>query len=714
MERAGSPAFPGSSTRPSTPESLSREKRQARKAARKQEIFDAIKTCKIHLSDREMKLMTREVDEDFLRQEAEAQAEFERQKRARRRNASPRSGSPTLLGASIARDSLLTDTGKAKLEDANYQIKRQSSDVKILRSALTDLQQEQTIPLTGALHPKNRRHKALMNRTRAPAAGTNVATSTEAERQQLLVAKAIARVKARQKTADNRLKECYNVAIALSGREPGSPKATDRHITDSEELQLIFKEVDEDNSGYALHAIFLLTAGQLCIGVLFELPFKVDIAWIRYLDKAEVGVLCERLGKQISTHEIDSVMRIIDEDGSGAVNVIEFEEYWRNHIEAKAAPGTLPEANSRAYRHFACEYKPICERVRLEDALLIRAAGGTDAVVRYAWKTQSANQKRRWANSARTVALRQETQDLQRHGLTRFNTTYDRAPAAHIEMQANWRHRGMVGLGGNQEVMVSPAQLRQVADPNNFLRGTSPYRVAVKEGSHEGPTQGYPQEITDALNSTVTSVESVTSSLPDLAQSQPHVNAASGIEGLDTTVNAGRLGSVLVDVADRGMDLFDMNNTKQDTHIFASPASSFASPAQRQQKSTRFGPQSENAGVFASTSMPELPTASSASALRARMQRVSRDSSEGTSAFARSGELCRPAPALLRGRPMALRMVPSSLRREQLRKQPTTRPYSFVVNHTNSNQERRFASPRNAAHWSEETFDPSNVSVSYV
>lgn len=245
----GSPGSPGCGTRPATPEPLGEEQRQARKAARKQEIFDAIKTCKIHLSDREMRLMTREVDEDFLRREAEAQAEFERQKRSRRRNASPRSSSPTLLGASIARDPLLTDAARAKLEDANYKIKRQSSDVKILRSALNDLQQEQTIPLEGALHPQNRRHKALMHRTRAPTAGTNVATSTEQERQQLLVAKAIARVKARQKTADNRLKECYSVAIALSGREQGSPKATDRHITDSEELQLIFKEVDEDDSG---------------------------------------------------------------------------------------------------------------------------------------------------------------------------------------------------------------------------------------------------------------------------------------------------------------------------------------------------------------------------------------------------------------------------------------------------------------------------------
>ena len=83
-----------------------------------------------------------------------------------------------------------------------------------------------------------------MNRTREPAGGTSVATSTQEERQQLLVTNAIARVKDRQKTSDNRLKELYETAVALSGREQGSPKATDRYITDSEELRLIFKEVD--------------------------------------------------------------------------------------------------------------------------------------------------------------------------------------------------------------------------------------------------------------------------------------------------------------------------------------------------------------------------------------------------------------------------------------------------------------------------------------
>lgn len=683
MKHAGSP---GSGTKPGTPESLGSQR--ARKEARRQEILDAIKTCKIHLSDRELRLMTRELDQDFLRREAEAHAEFERQKRARRSKGSPRSGSPGLLQNNLSRDPLLSDTAKAKLEDADFRIKRQSGDVKLLRSALNDLQHEQGVPLEGALHPDNRRHRALMNRTRKPPGGTNVATSTEEERQQLLVANAIARVKARQKTSDNRLKELFNVAIALSGREQGSPKATDRYVTDSEELRLIFKEIDDDDSGY--------------------------------LDKTEVGVLFERLGVQLSSHDIDDVMQVIDDDRSGAVNVIEFEEYWREHVEAKAPPGTLPEATSRAYKYFAREYKPICEKVRREDAVLIRAAGGTDAVIRYAWTCQSAVQKMRWANSSRTAALRKETRDLQQHGLTRFNTTYDRAPTAHMKTQANWRHRGMVGSGA-EETMSSSTRLKQVADPNDFLRGTSPYRVAMKEGAHEGPTQGYPQEITDALNSTITSVDSI-STLPSLAGAQPHVyteaesvdsNGSVVVAGLDPTVNAGRLGSLLVDVSDRGMDLLDMKNAEQNSRVFASPASSFGSGLSQQDKTSRLGvQQSDQMPVFSSHSMPDLPATSSASTLKARRRKGKPDGSAGSSAFASRDEMCRPAPALLRGRPVALRMVPSSLQRERLRKQPMAHPYSFASNSTGGPSPRFGVSHK--AHWSEKTYEPSSVSVSYV
>ena len=169
------------------------------------------------------------------------------------------------------------------------------------------------------------------------------------------------------------------------------------------------------------------------------------------------------------------------------------------------------------------------------------------------------------------------------------------------------------------------------------------------------------------------------------------------------------------------MDLLDVNNSKQAARIFASPASSFGADSRhQQQKNSRFGlqqglQQSGPTAVCASHSMPELPTTSSASALKARVHKPKADAT----AFAGRGELCRPAPALLRGRPVALRMVPSSLQRERERKQRSVRPYTFVATGA-TGRSHRFASPRlrasprNTAHLTEETFDPTHVSVSYV
>ena len=211
-----------------------RAARKERKEVRKQEIVDALKQCKIHLSDNEMRLMTREVDQDFITREALQHAEYEKKRRDEKI-------SKNRGGRLAPIDSLLSDGARDKFAGANHTIKTQTSDVRILRSALDDLNRDNLVSLSGAIHPGNRRQRSLLNRSKGAAVA---GTSTEEERQQLLVANAIARVKSRQKTADNRLKECYNVAIALSGREPGSPKATDRHVTDSAELGLIFREVD--------------------------------------------------------------------------------------------------------------------------------------------------------------------------------------------------------------------------------------------------------------------------------------------------------------------------------------------------------------------------------------------------------------------------------------------------------------------------------------
>jgi hypothetical protein len=273
--------------------------------------------------------------------------------------------------------------------------------------------------------------------------------------------------------------------------------------------------------------------------------------------------------------------------------------------------------------------------------------------------------------------------------------------------------------------------------------------VAMKEGTHEGPTQGYPQEITDALNSTVTSVDdSASTSFPDLGLYATAGGASSGDSpaadgssmsmargskhpraGLDTTVNAGRLGSLLVDVSDRGMNLEPASNSTQRSsgRIFASPASTFGAGATQQQqqqqqqkqkqKQQRSGGGQQQGSVFSAHSMPDLLSTSSASILMDRTCSRHIKQGDGSQRFAggHGSSLCRPAPALLRGRPVALRMVPGSLQRERYRKEPTRRPYEFVAGagaHQAPLPKR--LGDRKVAHWSEQTADPSNVSVSYV
>ena len=40
--------------------------------------------------------------------------------------------------------------------------------------------------------------------------------------------------------------------------------------------------------------------------------------------------------------ELDAVMDLIDDDRSGAVNLAEFEQYWREHVEAHATGTHTP------------------------------------------------------------------------------------------------------------------------------------------------------------------------------------------------------------------------------------------------------------------------------------------------------------------------------------------------------------------------------------
>jgi hypothetical protein len=120
----------------------------------------------------------------------------------------------------------------------------------------------------------------------------------------------------------------------------------------------------------------------------------------------------------------------------------------------------------------------------------MRAAGGTDAVLRYAWKTQPTLKKLRWADSARSLAHRTgaptdgrasscglgsaagstdtrrpcahtlaadltaggmtansasaASSSVQRH--TQQDAVFDRAPAAQLAVRSNGHHRASVGI----------------------------------------------------------------------------------------------------------------------------------------------------------------------------------------------------------------------------------------------------------------------------
>ena len=47
-------------------------------------------------------------------------------------------------------------------------------------------------------------------------------------------------------------------------------------------------------------------------------------------------------GNKLSALELDAVMDLIDDDRSGAVNLAEFEQYWREHVEAHATGTHAP------------------------------------------------------------------------------------------------------------------------------------------------------------------------------------------------------------------------------------------------------------------------------------------------------------------------------------------------------------------------------------
>jgi hypothetical protein len=241
----------------------------------RRDIEDALSTLNIHVNDREWRLLMRDVDTQFIDNEKREQAAAFEKRRALRLKKRRQKADAGVHGP-LSPSSKFTQ--KVRLVKATHRV----------LSAMNP-----AVSLNSCLHKNSRHQKVMMSSTHEASA----ARGSEDERQQELIRKSIARVKARKKLYEQRLVETYNLAIALSGREPGSPRATDRHGTDHEELALIFKEIDEDNSGY--------------------------------LDKEEIGQLSERLGKKLSKVELGEAMLRIDEDRSGAVGLDEFEVFWR-------------------------------------------------------------------------------------------------------------------------------------------------------------------------------------------------------------------------------------------------------------------------------------------------------------------------------------------------------------------------------------------------
>ena len=239
---------------------------RTKKLRNRTEIEGALETLKIELNRNEMRLMFRDVDDEFLVREKAAQEADRLKKRAEREKKRQQK-------AAIMHSRQSPRSPKAVSPKDKKELKSVAHTVRTIKRVLEKMRPEMT--MDPCLHADSKYHKSFLN---APKARDHIASSEE-QRQQYLIKKSIGRVKARRRLHDQRLAESVQVTIALSGREPGSPRASDRYATDHDELALIFKEIDEDNSGY--------------------------------LDKDEVGLLFQRLGKHLTKTEIEEAMRQI-------------------------------------------------------------------------------------------------------------------------------------------------------------------------------------------------------------------------------------------------------------------------------------------------------------------------------------------------------------------------------------------------------------------
>ena len=90
-------------------------------------------------------------------------------------------------------------------------------------------------------------------------------------------------------------------------------------------------------------------------------------------------------------------------------------------------------------------------------------------------------------------------------------------------------HRGMVGSPGRESPNPGSPTLRAIADPNDFLKGTSPYRDAMKAVPKDQQSPRIPPPLPGE---------------PDLSGALPDGHELSSLY-------AGRLGSLQIDASDR-------------------------------------------------------------------------------------------------------------------------------------------------------------------
>ena len=82
----------------------------------------------------------------------------------------------------------------------------------------------------------------------------------------------------------------------------------------------------------------LLIRCPLCAAVAHILFNEMDADGSGSLDRGEIEHLCERLGKKMTSEQIDAAMVEMDEHKNGSVDADEFVHWWINHGGRTYAP----------------------------------------------------------------------------------------------------------------------------------------------------------------------------------------------------------------------------------------------------------------------------------------------------------------------------------------------------------------------------------------